>query len=151
LKLRGMKKRPTEAARSAIMRSVKGRNTTPEIVVRKFLHRRGFRFSLHAEKLPGKPDVVLSKHRTAIFVHGCFWHGHNCSRGSRIPKTNSDYWIRKISRNRLRDDNSVKALSALGYRVIVIWECQTRSEQLLSEILGDLIEFWATCPTRNFK
>ena len=94
--------------RSRMMAGIRGKDTKPELIVRRFLHRAGLRFRLHA-KLPGKPDLVLPKHRAAVFVHGCFWHGHDCARGSRQPKTNADYWIAKIGRNRARDAAAVTA------------------------------------------
>ena len=126
--------------RSAVMRQVKGRNTSPELAVRKALTRLGARYRLHRKDLPGKPDVVLPGRRLAIFVHGCFWHGHDCARGARVPKQNRDYWLGKVARNRARDAKSHEALTALGWRVETIWECDlkdgavlnTRMEALLS-------------------
>ena len=109
------------------MRAVKSGGTSPEIAVRKALHRAGFRFRLHVSALPGKPDVVLARHRTVIFVHGCFWHGHKCKRGSRQPKKNAGYWREKISRNKARDKKNAAELRKLGWRVITIWECGIKS------------------------
>lgn len=103
------------------------RNTAPEIMVRKGLHRLGFRFRLHREDLPGKPDIVLPKYDAVILVHGCFWHGHEGCRYFRVPKTNSTFWIEKIGRNVARDARVVAALRALGWRVLTIWECATRA------------------------
>src|SRR6185437_3811014 len=89
--------------RSRTMRAVKSRNTSPELAVRRVVHRMGYRFRLHRENLPGKPDLVFPKFQKVIFVHGCFWHGHSCTRGARVPKENHEYWQKKISGNRIRD------------------------------------------------
>lgn len=113
----------TPEKRSAVMRAVKGADTKIEIALRKALFARGFRYRLHAKHLPGKPDLVFPKYRAALFVHGCFWHGHDCARGSRIPKTNRAYWTAKIARNKARDKDNAKRLKALGWRVFVVWEC----------------------------
>jgi DNA mismatch endonuclease (patch repair protein) len=113
-------------ARSRIMRAVKGENTTPELIVRRLAFALGYRFRLHRKDLPGKPDVVFPGKRRAIFVHGCFWHGHDCARGARMPTANQTYWQSKITRNRLRDKENVAALKSLGWRVAVIWECELK-------------------------
>lgn len=109
--------------RSEVMRAVKGADTKLEIALRKALFARGFRYRLHAKDLPGKPDLVFPKYRAALFVHGCFWHGHDCARGSRVPKTNRAYWTAKIARNKARDKETTKRLKAQGWRVLVVWEC----------------------------
>jgi DNA mismatch endonuclease (patch repair protein) len=111
--------------RSANMRAIRARDTSPELRVRSALHRAGYRFRLHLQSLPGAPDVVLRRHRTVIFIHGCFWHQHRCLKG-RVPRTNRAYWLPKLARNKRRDARSRRALRKLGWRVIVIWECQTR-------------------------
>lgn len=111
---------PTQ--RSALMSRVRSADTRPEVEVRSALHRAGFRFRLHDKNLVGKPDIVLRKHKTAIFVHGCFWHGHDCSKG-RLPKTNAQFWKEKISKNHQRDRRNIEVLQAAGWRVFVIWEC----------------------------
>lgn len=111
--------------RSHIMRSVRSRDTGPELLVRQILHRLGLRFRLHRKDLPGRPDVVLTKHRTAVFVHGCFWHGHGCAKG-RLPKSRLSFWTDKIERNRKRDAESARALRAAGWRVLTIWQCETK-------------------------
>jgi DNA mismatch endonuclease (patch repair protein) len=116
------------------MRSVGTRNTGPEIVVRKLLHRLGLRFRLHRQDLPGRPDIVLPRRRTAVFVHGCFWHGHRCSKG-RLPKSRPDYWIPKIAGNKRRDRRNLNSLKKLGWRPIVVWQCETRDLLSLSQRL----------------
>jgi DNA mismatch endonuclease (patch repair protein) len=108
------------------MQAVKCRDTTPERVVRSMLHRLGCRFALHRSDLPGKPDIVLPARGVIVFVHGCFWHGHGCARGKRKPATNASYWQAKVSRNRTRDYRTLAVLRRSGWRVLVVWECQTR-------------------------
>lgn len=106
------------------MAKVAGKGTKPEMVVRRLLFSLGYRYRLHDRNLPGKPDLVFPGRRKIIFVHGCFWHGHDCLRGSRFPKTNADYWHTKIERNRERDAGNEKKLTAEGWSILVIWECQ---------------------------
>jgi DNA mismatch endonuclease, patch repair protein len=118
--------------RSATMRAIRSKNTAPERLVRSTLHRLGYRFRLHAADLPGKPDIILRPRRAVIFVHGCFWHGHGCARGGRAPKTNRDYWERKIARNRERDAEILSKISALGYRCLTLWECGLKDEAALA-------------------
>lgn len=117
----------TSETRSAIMRAVKSKDTTPELVVRRLVHGLGYRYRLHRKGLPGKPDLVLPARRKAIFVNGCFWHGHDCARGARQPVENADYWKAKIGRNVERDLASVAALQAAGWQVMVVWECETKA------------------------
>jgi DNA mismatch endonuclease (patch repair protein) len=124
------------------MRRVKGRNTTPEMVVRKALTRLGARYRLHRKDLPGNPDIVLPGRRLAIFVHGCFWHGHDCTRGARVPKQNRDYWVAKVARNVARDARNAEAMMAGGWRVETIWECELKDAAALE---GRLRELLATC------
>jgi DNA mismatch endonuclease (patch repair protein) len=121
----------TVEKRSAVMRRVKGRDTAPELKVRRLLHRLGARFRLHRKDLPGAPDIVLPGRRLAIFVHGCFWHGHDCARGARVPKQNRDYWLGKVGRNRERDAANRTALEALGWRVETLWECELKDRATL--------------------
>jgi len=109
--------------RSQCMRAVKGENTSTEMRVRKLVHSMGFRYTLHVPSLPGKPDIVLPAHRKIIFVHGCFWHKHNCRRGRRLPATRQPYWIQKRQRNAARDREHIKALRRDGWKVLAIWEC----------------------------
>jgi DNA mismatch endonuclease (patch repair protein) len=104
------------------MAAVRGKDTKPEKLVRSALHRSGFRYSLHRRDLPGKPDLVLPKYKTVVFVHGCFWHGHECPRGKK-PATRKQFWNKKLNQNRLRDQKSIAALEVMGWNVFVVWEC----------------------------
>ncbi|MEQ8602766.1 MAG: very short patch repair endonuclease [Marivibrio sp.] len=121
------------AQRRRAMQAVKGKDTKPEWALRRRLHARGFRYRLHDPRLPGKPDLVLPRRRTAIFVHGCFWHGHDCPRGSRRPATNQAYWEAKIARNRARDQAAEERLKAMGYRVLIVWECELKDPDAAAE------------------
>jgi len=127
--------------RSRIMRAVKSKDTTPEMLVRKVVHRMGYRFRLYRGDLPGKPDIVLPRLRKIIFIHGCFWHGHNCTRGSRVPVNNRIYWTKKIARNRERDIEHQASLHDLGWDILVIWECQTRDENTTKSLLAEFLNF----------
>jgi DNA mismatch endonuclease, patch repair protein len=122
--------------RSSVMRAVKSSNTTPELAVRRAAHALGARFRLGRSDLPGKPDLVFSARRTALFVHGCFWHGHDCPRGARMPATNRAYWQAKIARNMARDTANKAALKKLGWKHAVVWECDTRDPEKLARILA---------------
>jgi len=113
------------------MRRVKGRDTAPELRVRRLLWSLGARYRLRRADLPGKPDIVMPGRRLAIFVHGCFWHGHDCPRGARVPKANRDYWVGKIARNRARDVAVRGALEAAGWRVETVWECELKDHAAL--------------------
>lgn len=115
--------------RSKIMSAIHSRNTKPELIVRKYLWRVGFRYRLNYNRLPGHPDLVLKKYRTCIFINGCFWHGHNCQE-FRPPKTNVNYWTKKINRNRERDKEEQKKLAEMGWHVIVVWECELKPDKL---------------------
>lgn len=126
----------TPEKRSAVMRRVKGRDTTPELAVRRILRTAGIGYRLGGAGLPGKPDVVMKGRRTAVFVHGCFWHGHDCPRGARQPKANADYWIAKIGRNRVRDAAAGDALLASGWRVITVWECAMKAPDFADRLLA---------------
>ena len=123
--------------RSAIMRSVRSKNTRPEILVRRMLHASGFRYRLHQKELPGKPDIVMPKHRTVIFVNGCFWHGHTCKKGTTMPKTHAAFWQEKISANKQRDKKNRSELRKRDWRVIIVWECETKQQESLSKILSE--------------
>lgn len=130
------------ATRSRMMSGIRGRNTKPEIFIRQALHARGFRFRLHVKSLPGKPDLVLPKYKVVVFVHGCFWHGHEC-RYFKVPKTRSDFWLEKIGKNQLRDRLQVSSLMALGWRVLIVWECAIRTmKRENSSMLIDLLAQW---------
>lgn len=122
--------------RSAVMRAVKSQDTGPELAVRKMLREIAPGYRLHRADLPGKPDIVYAGRRLAIFVHGCFWHGHDCPRGARMPKANADYWRQKIARNRTRDARNVAALEAMGWRPLVIFECALKDPAALRARLG---------------
>lgn len=121
----------TPEQRSRIMASVGSRDTGPEKIVRRLLHGMGYRFRLHVRNLPGRPDIVLPRHRKVIFLHGCFWHGHKGCRKSGRPKSNVTYWNMKIERNMQRDSAAVKSLRMLGWNVLVIWQCQLRDMERL--------------------
>ena len=125
--------------RSAVMRRVKGRDTGPEMVVRRALRALGVGYRLGGAGLPGRPDVVMKGRRAVIFVHGCFWHGHDCARGARQPKANADYWLAKIGRNRERDRTSEEALAAEGWRVLTLWECELKDAEALTARLRSFL------------
>lgn len=124
-----MKKRRTEtkAQRSKIMSRVKSKNTKPELAVRRFIHSLGFRYRLHDKNLPGKPDLVFRKRQRVIFVHGCFWHGHDCRAGHNRPSSNQTYWDKKLKQNMKRDSKNEKHLKEIGWRYFIIWECQIKN------------------------
>ncbi len=126
--------------RSAVMRRVKGKDTTPEMAVRKVLTGLGARYRLHRKDLPGSPDIVLPGRRLAVFVHGCFWHGHDCARGARVPKANRDYWVAKVGRNRARDLRTRAELEALGWRVETVWECELKDPAGLEARLSGVLK-----------
>jgi len=116
-----------QEARSRIMRENKGKNTKPELAVRKMLHSLGYRFRLHRKDLPGSPDIVLPRYQTVIFVHGCFWHQHSgCSLAS-VPQTRSDFWKEKLRKNQARDKRNQIKLEEMGWNVVVLWECETKN------------------------
>lgn len=133
----------SRSKRSEIMSKISGKETKPEIFVRKFLFSRGFRYRKNVKELPGKPDIVLPKYKTVIFINGCFWHGHDCKRG-KLPKSNYDFWASKIERNIQHDLSSITELKKQGWQVIVVWQCEIRNEELkqnrmtslLNEVLG---------------
>src|ERR1700742_851562 len=121
--------------RSAVMRRVKGKDTTPELKVRRLLRRMGVGYRLHRADLPGKPDIAMPGRKLAIFVHGCFWHGHDCARGARVPKANREYWEGKVGRNRTRDAEHHAALEAKGWRALTLWECELKDNDALEKTL----------------
>ena len=126
--------------RSAVMRRVKSRDTAPELAVRRLLRAAGVGYRLGGQGLPGRPDLVMKGRRVAVFVHGCFWHGHDCARGARKPKANAAYWSAKIERNRVRDAAARAALEAAGWRAVVVWECALKdagfADRLVAEVAG---------------
>jgi DNA mismatch endonuclease (patch repair protein) len=131
----------TKEKRSEIMSSIGWKDTKPELLVRKYLFSKGYRFRIHQKNLPGKPDIVLKKFNTVIMINGCFWHGHENCKEYKIPKTNSDFWKMKIEKNVKRDNSNHEKLINLGWRVIVIWECQLENgnrEKTLCGIVNDL-------------
>ena len=128
----------TPAKRSAVMRAVKGRDTTPELAVRRILREAGVGYRLGGCGLPGRPDLVMKGRRVAIFVHGCFWHGHDCPRGSRKPKTNAGYWSAKIARNRARDAVATAALRSAGWRVVTVWECEMKTAAFAGALVAEV-------------
>ncbi|MHB1332517.1 MAG: very short patch repair endonuclease [Sulfuriferula sp.] len=132
-----------KATRSRMMAGIQGKNTKPELLVRKYLHSKGLRFRLHAKKLPGKPDLVFPKYKVVVFVHGCFWHRHAGCKYATTPSSREDFWANKLSENVARDSYQIAALIGLGWRVFVVWECelresQKRLESLYSEITRSL-------------
>lgn len=126
--------------RSILMSKVRGKDTTPELSIRRLLHALGYRFRLHRRDLPGSPDLVFPSRRAVVFVHGCFWHRHDCGKG-RLPKSNQAFWSTKLGRNVVRDAWNVRALRRLGWRVITVWQCELKNlprvERRLAKFLGD--------------
>jgi DNA mismatch endonuclease (patch repair protein) len=129
------------------MQAIRQKNTKPEVLLRQLLHARGFRFRLHVKHLPGTPDIVLSKYRAAVFVHGCFWHGHDCYL-FRLPQTRRDFWETKINANRTRDLQTMHALREAGWRVLIVWECGVKGRlRHPQDILLNEIEAWLRSPS----
>ncbi len=131
----------TKKQRSFNMSRIKGKDTKPEMLVRKFLHANGFRYKLHDKKLPGKPDIVLPKYNTVIFVHGCFWHGHTNCKYFKIPQTRTKWWTDKINANKANDSKAIKALKKDGWKIITVWECKlkpAKAEKTLQKIILSL-------------
>jgi DNA mismatch endonuclease (patch repair protein) len=135
------------ARRSWNMSRIRGKHTGPEMRVRSALHRMGYRFRLHGKKLPGRPDIVLAKHRTVVFVHGCFWHRHRRCKNCTTPTNRRDFWVAKLEGNAARDALHVRALRKMGWRVIVVWECETekrgfgeRLENRMAKKLGGILK-----------
>lgn len=125
-----------------MMSNIRSKNTSPELLIRKALHARGFRYRVHDKHLPGTPDLVLPKYKAAVFIHGCFWHGHRC-RYFKVPQTRQDFWLEKIGKNQARDEQQITALRALNWRVLTIWECAVRSmKKQRTPLLIDQIVYW---------
>ena len=133
----------SKAERSAIMRRVRGKDTRPEMAVRRMVHRLGFRYRLHRGDLPGKPDLAFPGRRKVIFVHGCYWHGHSCRAGRNRPSSNTKYWIAKLDRNKARDAANRRRLRRLGWGVLAVWECELKNAGRLS---ARLARFLAASP-----
>lgn len=134
-----MTDRLSPTRRSRLMKAVKGKNTAPERTVRSLLHALGYRFRLHRRDLPGTPDIVLPGRRSAIFVHGCYWHAHGCRIG-RPPKSRLDYWAPKLEANKLRDSRKLAQLEAAGWRVLVVWQCELRDPEVLAKRLQEFLD-----------
>ncbi len=131
----------SKKVRSYNMSRIRGKNTKPEMIVRKFLHRKGYRYGLHNKNLPGSPDLVMRKHKTVIFVNGCFWHGHKGCKYFVIPKTRTEFWSDKIEKNRSNDIKNYELLKKKGWRVLIIWECDLKErkvEKTLNTIINSL-------------
>lgn len=125
--------------RSNIMSRVKGKNTKPELMVRTLLHKMGYRFRLHQKDLPGKPDIILKKYKTVIFVHGCYWHRHDCKRGQSLPSSNKEFWKKKFQGTIERDEKACKQLKDLGWNVGIVWQCELKNPDDLVEKLKNIL------------
>ena len=130
----------SKSKRSQIMSKISGKDTKPEILVRKYLFAKGFRYRINDKRYPGKPDIILPKYKTAIFIHGCFWHGHFCKRGN-LPESNREFWENKISNTKIRDKRNKRELEALGWKVIIIWQCEIRSADLREKKLSEIVDY----------
>jgi DNA mismatch endonuclease, patch repair protein len=130
--------RLTPERRSWLMAQVKGRDTTPELIVRRMLHALGYRYRLHRSDLPGKPDIVFGPRMKVVFIHGCFWHGHNCSKG-RLPKSNRAFWRTKVDTNKKRDRKRVRQLKALGWKTLSVWQCQLKDPLAVRKRIVDFL------------
>jgi DNA mismatch endonuclease, patch repair protein len=120
----------TAEQRSQCMAAIRGRDTTPERRLRSELHAMGYRYKLHSATLPGKPDIIFPSRKAVIFVHGCFWHRHDCKAGRSVPATRTEFWLRKLTKNTNRDRENIRDLRRRGWRVLVIWECQIKREPI---------------------
>lgn len=125
----------TPRERSERMARIKAKNTTPEMKLRKLVYGMGFRYRIHDRRLPGRPDLVFQGRRAVIFIHGCFWHRHSGCRLARIPKSNVEFWSNKLEKNRLRDARNIASLEALGWRVLVIWECEIKNDDRMKNTI----------------
>lgn len=137
----------SQTKRSDIMSKISSKDTKPEILVRKFLFSKGFRYRINVKTLPGKPDIVLPKYKTIIFVNGCFWHGHNCKKG-KLPSSNTDFWKEKISNNKSRDAKNSDLLVKLGWKVIIIWQCEISK---IDNRTKYLISYWRILNNNNHE
>lgn len=141
----------TRKERSRNMAAIKGKDTKPEMIVRKYLFSRGLRFRVQVRKLPGTPDLVLSKYKTAIFVNGCFWHGHEGCKYFRLPKSNIEFWKEKIERNIERDKESTQALFDLGWKVVRVWECELRNKANREDTLNKIYNSITTSGNSDYR
>jgi DNA mismatch endonuclease (patch repair protein) len=141
----------TSAVRSRMMAGIRGTNTLPEVAVRRGLHRLGFRYSLHSSRLPGKPDIVLTRHKAVVLVHGCFWHGHGCHL-FKWPGSRMHFWKTKITSNRMRDEKVMDQLREAGWRVLVIWECalKGKNRRPLDEVISKAVK-WIRKGRRRYE
>jgi DNA mismatch endonuclease (patch repair protein) len=130
------------------MQRIRKTDTKPELLVRRIVHAMGYRYRLHQSSLPGNPDIVLTRYRKVILVHGCFWHRHDCADGRKLPRSKPEYWGPKLERNRRRDEASVARLHELGWGVLVVWECETKNARRLSETLAKFLRS-GECSTRR--
>jgi DNA mismatch endonuclease (patch repair protein) len=139
-----------KATRSRMMSGIRGKNTSPELIIRRLLHAHGLRYRLHVKDLPGKPDIVLPRHKAVVMVHGCFWHGHCCSL-FRWPSTRSEFWQEKIERNRTNDAKTMKLLMMKGWRVGIVWECAIRGKNRDVEVVVKTLVNWINSDTSHFE
>lgn len=141
----------TPEQRSRCMAAIKGKDTKPEMIVRKYLFSRGLRYRVSNRKLPGSPDIVLKKHKTIVFIDGCFWHGHEGCKYFKIPKTNVEFWERKISHNKARDISDTAVLKMMGWRVIHVWECELRNKVNREETLNRIYDSITSYGTNGYS
>ena len=141
----------TSEQRSRCMAAIKGKDTKPEMIVRKYLFSRGLRFRVQVRKLPGTPDIVLPKYKTVVFVNGCFWHGHNGCKYFRLPKSNVEFWKEKIERNIERDKESMQALFDLGWKVVRVWECELRNKANRKDTLNKIYNSITTSDNSGYS
>ena len=140
---KNMADRLSKEERSELMSHIRSTNTKPEVALRRALWRRGFRYRVNVKNLPGSPDIVLPKHRTVVFVHGCFWHGHNGCKEFTVPKTNTEFWVKKVARNQERDQEVWRKLEAKGWSVVIVWECElvkAKFDGTVERVTGEIIE-----------
>ena len=140
---KNMADRLSKEERSELMSHIRSTNTKPEVALRRALWRRGFRYRVNVKNLPGSPDIVLPKHRTVVFVHGCFWHGHNGCKEFTVPKTNTEFWVKKVARNQERDQEAWRKLEAKGWSVVIVWECElvkAKFDGTVERVTGEIIE-----------
>ncbi len=130
----------SKETRSYNMSRIRSKDTKPEMLVRRFLHKNGFRYRLHVKDLPGKPDIVLPKYKTVIFIHGCFWHGHEGCKYYVVPKTRTEWWVEKIGKNKRNDLIAEGTLITMGWRIVNIWECKINSIQNFANLSGNLLK-----------